>query len=227
MEKNAFKRKMIIQTLSKRGHQHENNEDALFYRILQNRFVISAVMDGCTSAIESQFASLLFKKVLSNSCQRLLSHHNSLEDLNLSMIGNEILHSFFTQIQLTQRLLSLSYDELASTLLLNVTDTNTKYTVTYCAGDGLIGIDGHWKKIDQNNVPDFLCYHLQHSFQNWFNHHIIHFTHHFKESVIISTDGIYSFKDKIDLATVNYEYISELCSSKEHYDDISMVFIQL
>ncbi|NME72952.1 protein phosphatase 2C domain-containing protein [Flammeovirga aprica] len=218
---------MMIQTISKRGHLHENNEDALYHCILYDRFIVSAVMDGCSSAVESQFTSLLFKKILHKSCNRLVLHHNNLDGGSAEFVGKELMHSFFTQLQLAQKLLQLNYDELASTLLLNVIDKEAKSCVTYCSGDGLFAVDNIWKKIDQNNVPDFLCYHLQGSFQNWFNNHVEQFQHNVNQSVVITTDGIDSFDKPVDYQKVDYNYINNLCSKKHHRDDISMIFIQI
>ncbi|KXX71047.1 protein phosphatase 2C domain-containing protein [Flammeovirga sp. SJP92] len=215
---------MIIQTFSKRGHFHDCNEDALYHFTFNERFIVNAVMDGCSSAIESHFASMLFKKILHKSCNRLMIRWKQSKKIEASVIGKELLHTFFTQVQLTQKLLQLNYDELASTLILNIIDTEHKSSTVYCSGDGVFAVDNKWQKVNQNNVPDFLCYHLQDRFQNWFDHHVLKVQNTFEQSVIISTDGIDSFDFEINYSTINYEEIKVLSSKCRHHDDISMVF---
>ena len=63
---------MKIYTHLSSGKYHPvYGEDFLYYQLLRKKFLVGAVMDGCSSGKESYFASSLYGKSLRKSCRML------------------------------------------------------------------------------------------------------------------------------------------------------------
>ena len=87
---------MKISTLLQRGIHHKNfNEDFLYTRPLTKDIMVCAVMDGCSSAKDSQFAAALYAKSLHKSSRMLPQMKAIMEDFDLKTMALEAIAEFF------------------------------------------------------------------------------------------------------------------------------------
>ncbi|MBB6462189.1 protein phosphatase 2C domain-containing protein [Flammeovirga kamogawensis] len=223
----------MIQHVYKKGDIHSNhNEDAFYTYAINNKFTVMAVMDGCSTGVDSYFASALIKKLLKKICLELpqkksLTDKLLIDDISLDALGKYITRTLFIQLIQIKNKLCLDYSELASTVLISVINTQTKKTWVMVSGDGMVNIDDEVIIIDQQNIPHFLCYFLESTFSNWFTNYTFHKEFSFHQKVILASDGVKSFKNKrlptekllrtfLDKRTQQY-------FSESHKDDISIV----
>jgi hypothetical protein len=182
--------------LIKRGFFHENYcEDYLFSTSLSDEITILAVMDGCSMGTESYFASTLIGKLLKKISKETgyLLYLNQLSN-DVNSLSKHILKQLFNQLKNIQSQLFLDKYELLSTLVLSIMDIKKREAKAIVIGDGVLVCNGIVYDFDQNNQPDYLGYHLQKDFENWFETIEQQF---FLENILdisISTDGIYTFK---------------------------------
>lgn len=186
---------MIVESLLKRGDIHTvYGEDSLFQTSIEN-FWVGAVMDGCSSAVESCFAATLFSKLVAKGC-KLLPYLNKIQpDLNLQtmsakLVGEFILNQVFSDIKKLQKQLLLENSEILSTLTLAVINSDSKSAYINFSGDGYYTINDQLFEIDQNNTPDFLGYHTNKSFEEWLTNHTYACELKNINSLTIATDGI-------------------------------------
>ena len=65
---------MRIHTLLKRGFSHKDFcEDFLLCKALDEKYLLAGVFDGCSSGVDSHFASALFAKIVKNVATELYS----------------------------------------------------------------------------------------------------------------------------------------------------------
>lgn len=241
---------MTTDNLLIRGKMHDIwCEDAQFHIHLPDNLIISAVMDGCSSGKESHFASFLLVKLLGKICDKIIpngSQKRSLTETNLNPkeIGFIILENLFKEIKIFKEQLKLETIELLSTLLLAVYNSTDNRLWINISGDGYYSVNNHIKEIDQNNMPDYMAYHLDKNFDYWFNTRTASFYFSDVESYAIATDGIskYFYQDFYpleDLDTIRYLLNTEtrlslrkkhqiLCSKHKliPYDDISIIIVK-
>ncbi|WP_281616339.1 protein phosphatase 2C domain-containing protein [Flammeovirga sp. SubArs3] len=213
----------------KKGTSHANhNEDAYFYKHLNEDIVLLAVMDGCSSGKEAYFASTLFSKILKKISlgipnQTDLLGVDLLDSYSLSSLGLHITHSFFIQLKRIQQSLLLEYSELASTLLLMLVDKKQKKVWVLVAGDGYVMIDHQLQYYDYNNRPDYICYHLSNSYKEWLHEHTEIYEATYQNIVGLSTDGV---KEKLSFPNkINRSEIETLLEDKEvqFKDDVTFL----
>ncbi|OHX64048.1 protein phosphatase 2C domain-containing protein [Flammeovirga pacifica] len=186
----------MIEKFYKRGKSHEHhNEDAMYSATLNNDLVLMAVMDGCSSGEESQFAAALFAKILKKIVKGLpdqtdIHGEELLQSYSLFSLGMHITRSFFVQLKSVQQHLNLSYSELASTLIISIINQRTQEVWYLLAGDGVIVIDDKVEVFDQNNYPNFICYHLGNTYKEWVSDQVVIYEGNFKNFVTLATDGI-------------------------------------
>lgn len=191
---------MRILTLNKTGKLHDTHtEDHLVVEQLEGNWVIAAVMDGCSSGKESYFASTLFGKIIRKTCRKLpylekLNADLSLEKINGSIIRRFILNQIFDDLAKTHKLLGAHIEELLSTLILLVYNTQSKEAQINISGDGLIVANKIIKEIDQNNIPDYMAYHQDISFDKWLENFSQTFEFNDCQDLSISTDGVSKFR---------------------------------
>ena len=140
----------------------------------------------------------------------------------------EILFEVFTSLQNIKNALLLEKNELLTTLVLFLMDTNTKKGIIIVVGDATIAINGKITRFEQDNQPDYLIYHLGENFEEWFlrQKQILEIEN--CQDVSISTDGIDSFQ-KIDL-TENLEQLdipAYLLNDKSFLDKKEMLNIKV
>lgn len=193
---------MEILTLLKRGIHHQNfNEDFVSTHSLSEDILVAAVMDGCSSAKDSQFTSALYAKSLHKSARMLPQMKEIVEDFDLETmaldgIADFFINQLFEDLKRTKKLFFLETKELLSTIVLLVIDKSKRTACIKMSGDGIFAINGKITEIDQNNMPNFLGYHLNSRYDDIKAAEIQSWNFESVRDVSISTDGIQKFRSK-------------------------------
>jgi hypothetical protein len=188
--------KMTIYTALQKGEHHPDYcEDYYFTRELGEDKILCAVMDGCTMATDSYFASTLVGKLLRKIAKEkfykafyeLDTHHTPESCLKI------ILADLFKELNLAKNQLMLETNELLTTLIIMVIDKKADEGIILAIGDGLVSINGQVTDFEQNNIPDYIGYHLHEDFEDWYavQKQKILFNH--IKDISIVTDGIFTF----------------------------------
>lgn len=204
MKKNVSK----LHKISVKGEFHlNNNEDCTFHAECGQNQVLLALMDGCSSGIDSHFASQLIAKILKKIAheETYLSFAQNMHKSNKDLL-NDISKKLFKQLVEIQQLLQLSKYELLSTVMLVIANTEKQTAELLIAGDGLVCIDGKFIEFENDNVPNYPAYHLHSDFQFWFENQTIRKSIPSFKDISISTDGIFTFSAFDQLS---YPHISE------------------
>jgi len=173
-------------------------EDFKFVHQLNKNWLVTAVFDGCSAGKESHFASALFGKVLKKITQNIpywdvKDDSLSLDKISIEVLGQLIIKNLFEEIKLIKNQLFLEFPELLSTYVLAVYQVKDKKVWINIAGDGVYAIDKQIQVIDQSDHPDYLAYHLQESFEDWYEKHTYTVAKKNVTDIAISTDGVLSF----------------------------------
>jgi len=144
--------------LSHIGEFHINhNEDFLISEEAgKNRRVI-AVMDGCSSGTDSHFASTLIGKLLRKIAKQEAYREYAQKEINeLDIQLESISLQLFDELSNLNRQLDLKSDEILSTLILAVIDTNGFKAEILIVGDGFIHYNGKNVEYENDNKPDYI-----------------------------------------------------------------------
>lgn len=187
---------MTFHTFSTIGTFHTNhNEDAFITAETGENRYLMAVMDGCSSGIDSHFAATLTAKLLRRIAKELyFLHFVSKDNLPLSDLIKTILSQLFTELVYIKNRIGLNELELLNTLLLAVIDTETACAEIIAIGDGLVVCNGNLYEFNQNNKPDYLGYHLMDDFDTWYSSQDQKLTFSEVRDLSLCTDGIFSFR---------------------------------
>ncbi len=194
---------MQIDELLTRGNSHPIYcEDALFHTETAKDWIIAAVLDGCSSGTESHFASALLVKILRKSCKTIplmqqLDPNMDLEKQSPKELGNYLLQHIFEDFKRSRKLLLANKLELLSTLILLVYNKKTKQAYLCVSGDGYFSINNEVTCIDQHNMPDYIAYHFDQTYEDWLTNQTQQFEFDSAKRIVIATDGIAKyFKEK-------------------------------
>lgn len=210
---------MIQHTSSTIGQFHINhNEDFLVTENINDDRLLIAVMDGCSMGKESHFASTLMGKLLRKiakeiSFKEFINNENKSPNEHLE----EILMFLFKYLKELKNNLMLETEEILSTLIIGIFDKKHQQVELLTIGDGLICINENYYEYEQGDRPDYLGYHLNKEFEDWYNSQQQRLSFKGVNDLSISTDGIFTFKkfdDKEqesinDEALVNYLLIDQ------------------
>lgn len=181
------------------GDYHINHcEDFLITKNIGNNKILCAVMDGCSTAMDSHFASTLIGKVLRKIAieigyKELYESNNNLTDIDAEL--KSIVKDVFKEFISLKNQLMLDEKELLSTLTILLYNKKENKGVILAIGDGLICINGKITEFDRDNKPDYLAYHLNKDFETWYsNQHQKIFFDDLKD-ISIATDGILTFSN--------------------------------
>ena len=172
-----------------------SGEDFIFHKVINEQWLVAAVMDGCSSGKESHFASTAYGKSLEKSC-RMLPNMNDIhpefgsETTTKRAIGLFILRQLFSDVKNLKKLFYLKIEEILATIILLVYDLRSNTAWVCTSGDGVLCYNHELHEIDQHNMPDYLGYHLDRSFQEWYEHHTDSMEFGGIRDFSISTDGI-------------------------------------
>lgn len=187
---------MTIYSALQIGDYHINHcEDFLMIKKMGHRKMLCAVMDGCSTAMESQFASALVGKILRKICieqgyQELYEiHKNSDPEEDLKTVLKEL----FKEIGRLKNHLMLDEKELLTTVTLLLYHEEEDEGVALCIGDGLVSINGEITEFERDNKPDYFAYHLKENFEDWYNRQTQKIFFSGLRDISIATDGISSF----------------------------------
>lgn len=191
---------MTIYTLIKKGEMHPVFcEDFIYETAIGNSYHLFAVMDGCSSGKDSHFASVLFGKALAKVSKEFsYSIWEKQEEKFVAVedISQQILKRVFEELKSVQANLGLQYLELLSTLILAVYHQREDKIFVISLGDGFVVLNEKVIEIDQNNMPDYLAYHLEEDFEEWFAQQKNIFILENPKNIAIATDGINTFINK-------------------------------
>ena len=185
---------MIVHKLIKRGFNHpEYCEDFILHEDIDEKYSIYGVFDGCSSGIDSHFASALIAKVIRNEVKNIDFENKSVDKIMELLIFNTSI-----SLQKIKKQLAISYNELLSTIVLFLYNRKKDKGKIIAIGDGFLSINGKQIDINQNNQPDYIAYHIDKitdkiSFSIWYDMFVKKYDVEKLKDVTISTDGIFSF----------------------------------
>lgn len=187
---------MKIYTALQKGEHHLNYcEDYYFVGDLGNNKVLCAVMDGCSMATDSYFASTLVGKLLRKIVKE--KSYKAFYGVETSATPEHYLKSIladlFKELNLAKNQLMLETTELLATLIIMLIDKEANEGIVMAIGDGLVSINGQVTEFDQNNVPDYIGYHLHEDFEGWYGSQKQKILFQEIQDLIVATDGIFTF----------------------------------
>jgi hypothetical protein len=179
------------------GEYHINHcEDYLFIGNIGSDKILCAVMDGCTMATDSYFASTLvgklLRKILKEKGYKELYHVENYP--NIEDYLKSIIKDLFKELNIIKNQLMLEQQELLTTLIIMLIDKKDNKGIVLAIGDGLVSINGKKTEFDQDNKPDYLGFHLSAEFDTWYSHQSQKILFDTVQDISIATDGIFMFK---------------------------------
>ncbi|MFK7771989.1 MAG: protein phosphatase 2C domain-containing protein [Saprospiraceae bacterium] len=208
------------------GEHHTNYcEDYVLTTSLGEDQILCAVMDGCTMATESYFASTLIGKILRKVAKEI-SYKSFLEkeEIAVEVLLKKIVAQLFNELKHLKNILFLEKEELLSTLLIGVVDKKNQSGEFLAIGDGMFCIDGKITEFEQDNKPDYFGYHLDEDFEEWYASQNQKISAQKIQDLSICTDGIFTFQ-KFD----NQKYQSSenvidfLLKNKDGFENQNMI----
>jgi len=202
---------MIVHKYIKRGLNHPNYcEDFILHETLADKYELFGVFDGCSSGIDSHFASAFIAKIVRSEFHKL----DGDTDLLQRPFMKKLLFRVINVIKEQKQTLNLDTNELLSTIILFLYDKPANSGIIISIGDGVVCINGKQTIIDEDNVPDYLAYNLdkissEAEFKMWYMLHAREFYVENLMDVSISTDGATSFV-KTGKAKDNAEFINPI-----------------
>lgn len=180
------------------GDYHQNNcEDHLYIGEYGKNEILCAVMDGCTTALESHFASTLVGKILKKICiEKGYKEFIEQNDVQLNIEENlkSILRDLLNELKIVKNQLMLDSKELLTTLIIMLFDKNNEQGIILAIGDGFVNVNGEITEFEQDNKPDYLGFHLSEDFETFYNSQKQKIEFNKIKDLTISTDGIFSFE---------------------------------
>jgi hypothetical protein len=180
------------------GYYHQNNcEDHLYIGEYGKNKILCAVMDGCTTALESHFASTLVGKILKKICiEKGYKEFIEQNDVQLGIEENlkSILRDLLNELKIVKNQLMLDSKELLTTLIIMLFDKNNEQGIILAIGDGFVNINGEITEFEQDNKPDYLGFHISEDFETFYNAQKQKIEFNKITDLSISTDGIFTFE---------------------------------
>lgn len=178
------------------GDYHTNHcEDYLLIKKINSDKIACAVMDGCSTAMDSHFASTLLGKILRKVIIEIgyKEWYETNVQANLDDQLKEITASLFREMLFLKNHMMLDEKELLTTLVILLYDIKEDKGVILSIGDGLICINGEITEFDRDNKPDYLAYHLHKNFEDWYTSQNQKLFFDCMDDISIATDGILTF----------------------------------
>ena len=208
------------------GEYHINHcEDYLFIGEIGNDKILCAVMDGCTMAIDSYFASTLVGKLLRKiAIEKGYKELYNLEpSTDIDNFLKAILRELFRELLKIKSQLILDKKELLTTLIILLADKKANNGVVLVIGDGLVSINGQVTEFDQDNKPDYIGFHLGEDFDAWYDKQQQKIFFNDIQDISIATDGIFMFervKEVSNKETINALKYLILDNSNDEKDNM-------
>lgn len=196
----------LYQHTQKGLYHADHNEDFLVSEKLNGQIHAIAVMDGCSAGRESYFASTLIGKILRKAINEIAyKAFAEKRKLNIKQLIGKIMELLFLELKELKNKLMLNKYELLSTIIIGVVDAEAKTAEVLTVGDGLVSCNGELFEYDQNNKPDYLGYHLDMTFKDWYDQQSQRLSLENVKDLSIATDGILSFQNVKEEKTKNTE----------------------
>lgn len=177
------------------GEYHTNQcEDHLMIKKIGSDKIICAVMDGCSTALDSHFASVLIGKILRKAT--IEKGYRDLYETSPESIDEElkdIMRTVFRELSVVKKQLMLDEKELLATLIILFYNIKEDKGIVLTIGDGVICINGKITEYDRDNKPDYLAYHLNEDFDDWYSRQQQKVSFENPKDISIATDGILTF----------------------------------
>lgn len=146
----------MISTLNKISRDHNCCEDSFFVR--EDEYAIwGGVFDGCSTGINSHFASSLFSYIFADWIRPTF----------FSLFDSRIDHSMITgyipvilSIKSIKQQIGLQYEHLLSTILIFYYEKDSHTLRVRAFGDGVYYVNSVEYYIEQNNLVDYFTTHL-------------------------------------------------------------------
>ncbi len=152
-------------------------------------------MDGCSAGTDAHFASALIAKVLRRIAKQtnLRSFAERTQHTTRDLLKHT-LNTLFKDLARLNADLDLKTDELLSTLLLAIVDTQDRNAEIVAIGDGVIACDEEIVVFDLGNKPDYLGYHLHEDFESYWNVLTQRISAQNFQDLSLATDGVLAFR---------------------------------
>lgn len=214
------------------GDYHVNHcEDYLFSGELDNDKILCAVMDGCTTAIDSHFISTMVGKILRKiSVEQGYKkmYETGSEPLDLDVHLKSILNNLFSELKISRNQLMLETKEMLTTLVILLLDKKTDQGIILAIGDGFVNINGKITEFDQENKPDYLGFHLTEDFDLWYDKQTQKIKFDAIQDISIATDGIGMFSPVAkSLSDEKIDPINYLLVDTEHDEHADMLNLKI
>lgn len=175
-------------------HTNHNEDDFLSQPIGTHRQLIG-VMDGCSMGIDSHFAATLIAKLLRKIAKAVYyESFISKQEPPLPSLLKQTFKQLFEELKLIKNSLALEQNELLSTLVVGIVDTQAQTAECLTIGDGLICCNRQLVEYDQDDRPDYIGYHLAKDFEEWYAAQTQYLSLTQVQDLSISTDGIFTFR---------------------------------
>lgn len=139
----------MLSTLNINGNSHVKCEDSVWIKETEH-VIEGGIFDGCSSGINSHWASQLLVYLFTNATNILNSK---------SVCEHTVLYVLYALREL-KVMLGLNVTNFESTALLFYYNKVTKTLFVRSFGDGCYYVNGKEYLIDQNNIPDYLAHHI-------------------------------------------------------------------
>jgi len=209
------------------GDYHINHcEDYLITKKIGNNTILCAVMDGCSTAMDSHFASTLIGKLL-----RKVSIEFGYKELyeksdKLANIENDLkeIITVFQELISVKNQLMLDEKELLTTLTILLYNEKENNGIILVIGDGVICVNGEIIEFERGNKPDYMAYHLAEDFEQWYAGQQQKVFFNELNDVSIATDGILTFsKVKRTETEENIDFANYLLLDRSFFDTEEML----
>lgn len=211
---------MNIYTCTQIGEAHTNHcEDyAVHFPIGKNRLLV-AVMDGCTMGTDSYWVATTVGKLLRKIAKGIdYQEFCTQTKLPSPALQKEILRLLFEDLRKLKNDCQMQADEMLCTLNLLLLDTESRQGETIVVGDGLIVWNGNKQSYEQNNLPDYVGYHLHKDFEAWYAQQTQTMSLQNITDISLTTDGIFTFGETDHDSVIDY-----LCINTEDADKKNML----
>lgn len=142
----------MIQILNKRSSTHPNWCEDNYWVKETDKIIIGAVLDGCSTGINSHWASLSIKYLLEKASKDEIKygHPNDL--------CTRIIVDIWLNLISLQKLMDISEMNILSTIVFFHYNKEKNELFVKFFGDGVIYVNGNEIINDENNTPDYLAY---------------------------------------------------------------------
>lgn len=184
----------MIQILNKRSSTHPNWCEDNYWVNETDKYIQGAVLDGCSTGINSHFASTLIKYSFEKVSNYIFIKYGAFTQHNPVFYFSLIIGGVRDNLINIKSSLNLIELNLLSTIVFFFYNKENKSLWIKFIGDGVIYIDGNEIVNDENNIPDYIGYHLNEPWAEFYSWIRSRRTLNFEnvENFAICSDGIHS-----------------------------------